>query len=251
MRFPVLSISGAFRDQGLGGLTGWAGNFISPRTAEPGTLHRMPKKRRTTPNVPGAQPASRRAAADLVPAGYADLLAAIKQRVQEAQVRAAVAVNRELVLLYWQIGRDILRRQQQEGWGAKVIDRLAADLHAAFPSVKGFSARNLKYMRALADAFPDEAFVQEALAQITWYHAVTLLEKVADPETRAWYVRQTIAQGWSRNVLVLQIEAGAHRRQGKALTNFPATLPSPQSDLARDLLKDPYHFDFLTLAELD
>jgi len=130
-----------------------------------------------------------------------------------------------------------------------VIDRLAADLHAAFPDMKGFSTRNLKYMRALAGAFPDEAFVQEALAQITWYHAVTLLDKVADPETRAWYVRQTIAQGWSRGVLVLQIEAEAHRRHGKAITNFASTLPSPQSDLARDLLKDPYNFDFLTLAE--
>ena len=165
------------------------------------------------------------------------------------QVRASVAVNRELILLYWQIGRDILRRQQQEGWGAKVIDRLAADLHAAFPDMKGFSTRNLKYMRSLADAFPDEAFVQEALAQITWYHAVTLLDKVDDAETRAWCIRQAIAQGWSRNVLTMQIEAEAHCRHGKALTNFAATLPSPQSDLARDLLKDPYNFGFLTLSD--
>ena len=170
-------------------------------------------------------------------------MAAIKQRVQTAQVRAAVAVNRELLLLYWQIGRDILRRQREEGWGAKVTNRLAADLHAAFPDMKGFSTRNLKYMRSLADAFPDEAFVQEALAQNTWYHAVTLLDKVADPETRAWYVRQSIVQGWSRNVLVLQIEAEAHLRHGQALTNFAATLPAPQFDLARDLLKAPYHFD--------
>ena len=208
----------------------------------------MAKKRRTKPDEAKLRPAAKGSPADLAPAGYADLLAAIKQRVQTAQVRAAVAVNRELLLLYWQIGRDILRRQREEGWGAKVIDRLAADLHAAFPDMKGFSTRNLKYMRSLADAFPDEAFVQEALAQITWYHAVTLLDKVADPETRAWYVRQSIAQGWSRNVLVLQIEAEAHLRHGKALTNFAATLPSPQSDLARDLLKDPYNFDFLTLA---
>lgn len=202
----------------------------------------MAKKRRAKTD-PTPRPA-----ADLTPTGYADLLAEVKQRVRAAQVRAAVAVNRELVTLYWQIGRDILRRQRAEGWGAKVIDRLAADLHAAFPDMKGFSTRNLKYMRALADAFPDEAFVQEALAQITWYHSVTLLDKVPDPAAREWYVRQSIAQGWSRNVLVLQIEAGAHRRQGKALTNFAATLPAPQSDLARDLLKDPYNFDFLTLA---
>jgi len=208
----------------------------------------MAKKRPTKPDISAARPAAKGFPADLAPAGYADLLAEIKRRVQTAQVRAAVAVNRELLLLYWQIGRDILRRQQEQGWGAKVIDRLAADLHAAFPDVRGFSTRNLKYMRSLAEAFPDEAFVQEALAQITWYHAITLLDKVADPDTRVWYVRQTIAQGWSRNVLVLQIEAEAHLRHGRALTNFAATLTPPQSDLARDLLKDPYNFDFLTLA---
>jgi predicted nuclease of restriction endonuclease-like (RecB) superfamily len=208
----------------------------------------MAKKKLTTPGKSPARRLTKRDAPDLAPTGYADLLADIKRRIQTAQVRAAVAVNRELVLLYWQIGRDILRRQQEEGWGAKVIDRLAGDLHAAFPNMKGFSSRNLKYMRALADAFPDEAFVQEVLAQITWYHAITLLDKVVDRPIREWYMRQTIAQGWSRSVLVLQIEAGAHTRQGKALTNFATTLPSPQSDLARDLLKDPYNFDFLTLA---
>ncbi len=208
----------------------------------------MAKKKPQTPRKPSTRRLARQDAPDQAPAGYAQLLSEIKQRVQTAQVRAAVAVNRELVLLYWQIGRDILRRQQEEGWGAKVIDRLAADLHAAFPNMRGFSSRNLKYMRSLADAFPDEAFVQAVLAQITWYHAITLLDKVADPTTREWYIRQAIAQGWSRSVLVLQIEAQAHTRHGKALTNFAATLPPPQSDLARDVLKDPYNFDFLTLA---
>lgn len=208
----------------------------------------MAKKRA---KKPGASPRGSLAkrAADVLPPGYAELLDDLKARIRTAQVRAAVAVNRELILLYWRIGRDILRRQQAEGWGAKVIDRLAADLHAAFPDMRGFSPRNLKYMRALADAFPDETFVQGVLAQITWYHAITLLDKVADPQTREWYIRQTIAQGWSRSILVLQIEAGAHTRQGKALTNFAATLPAPQSDLARDLLKDPYNFDFLTLTD--
>jgi predicted nuclease of restriction endonuclease-like (RecB) superfamily len=209
----------------------------------------MVKKRRKEMDEPPQRTVEKRPAVDQTPAGYAELLASIKQRVQTAQVRAAVAVNRELLALYWQVGRDILRRQQEEGWGAKVIDRLAADLHAAFPDMKGFSTRNLKYMRALAEAFPDESFVQGPLAQITWYHAITLLDKVPDGAAREWYVRQTAAQGWSRAVLVLQIEAGAHRRQGKALTNFSATLPAPQSDLARDLLKDPYNFDFLTLAD--
>jgi predicted nuclease of restriction endonuclease-like (RecB) superfamily len=209
----------------------------------------MTKKKQTKSAETPARPVTKWIASDLAPVGYADLLADIKQRVQTAQVRASITVNRELILLYWQIGRDILRRQREEGWGAKVIDRLAADLHAAFPGMRGFSARNLKYMRAVAGAFPDEAFVQEVLAQITWYHAITLLDKLGDPTTREWYIRQTIAQGWSRGILVLQIEAEAHRRQGKALTNFATTLPSPQSDLAHELLKDPYNFDFLTLSQ--
>jgi predicted nuclease of restriction endonuclease-like (RecB) superfamily len=158
--------------------------LVSPQPARTSTLQGMAKQRRTKSDRPVPGRAAKRAPADVAPVGYAGLLAAVKQRVRTAQVRAASAVNRELVLLYWQIGRDILHRQREEGWGAKVIDRLAADLHAAFPDMKGFSTRNLKYMRSLADAFPDEAFVQEALAQITWYHAITLLDKVADPNTR-------------------------------------------------------------------
>jgi predicted nuclease of restriction endonuclease-like (RecB) superfamily len=126
------------------------------------------------------------------PAGYAAFLDELKQRIRTAQTRAAVAVNRELVVLYWGIGREIRARQRQQGWGAKVIDRLAADLHRSFPEMRGFSARNLKYMRALAEAFPEEAFVQEVLAQITWYHAITLLDKVKDAVERDWYIRRTI-----------------------------------------------------------
>ena len=153
------------------------------------------------------------------------------------------------MLLYWQIGRDILARQQQQGWGAKVIDRLARDLHHEFPDLKGFSKRNLTYMRAFAEAWPDEPFVQEVLAQITWYHNITLLEKASEPEERAWYTRQTIEHGWSRNILVHQIESGLYQRQGRALTNFARTLPAPQSELAQQLLKDPYNFDFLSLGQ--
>lgn len=180
---------------------------------------------------------------------YGRLLEDLKARIRSAQVRAALAVNRELVLLYWQIGREILSRQQAEGWGAKVIDRLSADLRSAFPGVKGFSARNLKYMRAFAEAYPEEAFVQEVLAQITWYHNITLLDRVKDPAARGWYVEQTRAHGWSRNILVLQIETDLYGRQGKAVTNFSRTLPAPDSDLAEQTLKDPYVFDFLTLAD--
>jgi predicted nuclease of restriction endonuclease-like (RecB) superfamily len=115
--------------------------------------------------------------------------------------------------------------------------------------MQGFSSRNLKYMRALAKAWPDVAIVQEALAQLTWYHNLTILEKVGGRHERLWYTHQAIAHGWSRNVLVLQIESNLYARQGKATTNFQATLPPPQSDLAQELIKDPYNFDFLTLTE--
>lgn len=178
---------------------------------------------------------------------YKALLADLKRRIQQAQVWAGLAVNRELVLLYWSIGREILIRQEREGWGAKVIDSLARDLHQSFPEMKGLSPRNLKYMRALAEAWPEESIVQQAAAQIPWFHNCTLLDKVKDPLERLWYTQQTIANGWSRNVLILQIESGLYRRQGKAISNFEVALPKPQSDLAQQLLKDPYNFDFLTL----
>jgi predicted nuclease of restriction endonuclease-like (RecB) superfamily len=184
-----------------------------------------------------------------LPVGYPELLADLKGRIRAAQVRAALSVNRELVLLYWQMGRSILQRQGKEGWGAKVIDRLSVDLRREFPEMKGFSPRNLKYMRAFAEAYSDETFVQEVLAQITWYHNITLLSKVGDPVEREWYLCETVKNGWSRNVLVHQIESDLFRRQGKAVTNLHRTLPSPQSDLAQEILKDPYNFDFLSLGE--
>jgi predicted nuclease of restriction endonuclease-like (RecB) superfamily len=180
--------------------------------------------------------------------GYLELLDEIRSKVRAAQVRAALAVNRELVLLYWQIGREILARQGEAGWGAKVVDRLAVDLRREFPEMKGFSSRNLKYMRSFALAYPDEPFVQQPVAQIPWGHNVVLLDKLKDVETRAWYARQTVEHGWSRNVLIHQIESELHARRGEAVTNFYRTLPAPQSDLARELIKDPYHFDFLELA---
>ncbi|MCX6842662.1 MAG: PDDEXK nuclease domain-containing protein [candidate division WOR-3 bacterium] len=183
-----------------------------------------------------------------LPCGYAALLKDIKARVRAAQLKAGLAVNRELVLLYWHIGREILARQKQEGWGAKVIDRLSRDLSREFPEMSGLSPRNLKYMRAFAEAWPEEPFVQQLAAQMPWFHNCVLLDKVADTEARRWYVRATVEHGWSRNVLVHQIETDLYRRQGKALTNFKRTLPAPQSDLAQQVLKDPYTFDFLTLG---
>ena len=184
-----------------------------------------------------------------LPPDYAAWLADLKARIHIAQQRATLAVNRELVRLYWQIGRDILDRQHREGWGAKVIERLAQDLRNAFPDMKGFSPRNLKYMRAFAEAWPDEPFVQEVLAQLPWYHQLALLDKLDSADQRRWYAAKAIEHNWSRNVLVMQIESGLLARQGQAVTNFPLSLPRPQSDLAHESLKDPYRFDFLGLAE--
>ena len=183
-----------------------------------------------------------------IPKDYPELLHTLKERIRTAQVRAALQVNRELVLLYWQIGQDILARQNRKGWGAKVIDQLATDLGEAFPGTSGFSARNLKYMRAFAKAWPEEPIVQEVLAQIPWYHNLALLEKVKKRTQRLWYAQQTSQYGWSRSVLVHQIDSGLYHRQGQALTNFERTLPAPQSELAQEILKDPHTFDFLTLG---
>ncbi|KWI92388.1 hypothetical protein WM08_08280 [Burkholderia ubonensis] len=180
---------------------------------------------------------------------YRSWLTDLKQRVEHARQRAAASANRELVTLYWQIGRDILERQQRRGWGAKVIDQLARDLKDAFPDMRGFSPRNLKYMRALAQAWPAPEFVQQPAAQLPWFHLCTLLDKVKDPADRDWYAGKSLEHGWSRNVLAMQIDTQAHTRAGSAVTNFDARLPPPQSDLAREALKDPYVFDFLGLTE--
>lgn len=181
-------------------------------------------------------------------AGYVELLEDLKSRIRESQVRAVLAVNRELVRLYWQIGREIRVRQEGGGWGAKVVERLAADLRREFPDIRGLSRTNLTYMRAFAEAFPDEEIVQQLVGQIPWGHNIILLDKLREREDRLWYARKTVEYGWSRNVLAHQIEGGLIHRQGKALTNFGRTLPAPQSDLAAELLKDRYNFDFLRLG---
>jgi len=204
--------------------------------------------------------------------GYGELLADLKSRIREAQLRAAVAANREMISLYWDIGRTIAERQDREGWGTSIIEQLGRDLRAAFPEVQGFSARNLWRMRALYRAYtppgnsatavaelgdadlPGTAqegpagFLPPLVAQIPWGHNIVLLEKVEDATERLWYARKTVEHGWSRNVLVHQIESGLFNRQGRALTNFARTLPAVQSELAAALLKDPYHFDFLQLG---
>ena len=244
----------------------------------------MPKAKR--------KPAKR---AQLLPTGYAPLLADLKTRVRAAQVKAAVTVNRELIQLYWHIGREILQAQRAEGWGAKVVERLARDLAKEFPEMGGFSYTNLMRMRAFAEAYcvttilpqpvgelgtatPGPAILPqpvgelakrtddrkttaaipqpvrelddlfEPLTKLSWSANILLLERVKDLATRLWYARQAVANGWSRAVLTVQIESRLHQRSGRAITNFAHTLPPAQSDLAREVLKDPYTFDFLTLG---
>ena len=231
----------------------------------------------------------------LLPSGYAPLLAELKTRVRATQVRAAVSVNRELIQLYWHIGREILQAQQAEGWGAKVVERLARDLAKEFPEMGGFSYTNLMRMRAFAEAYcvttilpqpvgelgtatPSPAILPqpvgelakrtdqrktttatpqpmrqlddlfEPLTKLSWSANILLLERVKDLATRLWYARQAVANGWSRAVLTVQIESRLHQRSGRAITNFAHTLPPAQSELAREVLKDPYTFDFLTLG---
>lgn len=219
----------------------------------------------------------------LLPSSYGPLLAELKARVRMAQVKAAMAVNRELILLYWHIGREILQAQKAEGWGAKIIARLAKDLEAEFPEMGGFSVLNLKRMRAFYAAWQPLEMVQQAvapfpapivsravtqlqkekvsqaatpfdsppepLAMLSWSSNLILLHKLKDPATRLWYARKTLENGWSRAVLTVQIESRLHARSGKAMTNFAQTLPPTLSDMAREVLKDPYTFDFLSLGE--
>jgi len=220
-----------------------------------------------------------------LPADYPALFADIKRRIRHAQTRAVLAVNAELLRLYWEIGALIDQRQQQEGWGGAVIPRLAKDLHNELPEEKGFSERNIKRMLAFYREYPhlgtgtagtkasqkvpqpvaqmaggekrpqavaqtaemEPAFPPELLLSVPWGHHAELIAKVKDANTRKWYMRATVENGWSRNILVMQIETAAHRRQGNATSNFALRLPAPESDLVQQTLKDPYLFDFLTL----
>jgi predicted nuclease of restriction endonuclease-like (RecB) superfamily len=184
-----------------------------------------------------------------MPRGYAETLGEIKQRIQQERLRVVMSANSAMVLLYWDIGQMILDRQEREGWGAKVIDRLSADLREAYPDMQGLSPRNLKYMRSFATAWPDQAIVQRIVAQLPWRQNIALIERLDNEKARLWYAEQTLRQGWSQPILCLQIERGAHERHGKAITNFGATLPSADSDMAAQVFKDPYLFDFLGTAD--
>jgi len=211
---------------------------------------------------------------------YADLLADIKARIRQAQARATLSANTEMILMYWDIGRIITERQRREGWGSGVLKRLAVDLKSELAEVKGFSERNLKRMtqfykeyrglkaigpqavaqlgtgmaepakgpQAVAQTSPPES-VERLVTSIGWGHNILLIQTVKDLQTRLWYMRQTVENGWGRDTLASMIKGKAHQRQGKAVTNFDTHLPPLQSDLARQMLKDPYIFDFLTLSE--
>lgn len=183
-----------------------------------------------------------------LPADYPRILKDLKARIQNAQRKAALAANLELVSLYWEIGSVILQRQAAEGWGAKVIERLSLDLRNGFPDMKGFSPRNLKYMKDFAAAYPGPSILQQPAAKLPWTHLCLLLDKVKDPEARAWYIKATLENGWGRDFLAMQITTNLHERQALVdkTTNFQDRLPHPQSDLAQQTLKDPYVFDFLT-----
>ena len=183
-----------------------------------------------------------------MPESYGNWLTDLKSRIQTAQQRAARAVNRELVVLYWQIGQDILQRQAEQGWGAKVIERLSHGLRIAFPEMKGFSRANLMYMRAFAEAWPDQTIVQQAVGQLPWGHNLVLLSKLKNQELRLLYAQRAVEHGWSRSVLEMQIETKRIEREGKAVTNFTERLPAPDTDLAQQSFKDPYLFDFLHLG---
>lgn len=180
---------------------------------------------------------------------YTAFLRSLKDRIRQAQVKAALAVNSELMLLYWQIGQEILKRQKQEGWGSKVIERLAKDLKQEFPDMKGFSRTNLMYMRSFAEAYPEVEIIQRIAGQIPWRHNQVLLDKLKNPEQRLWYAQQSFQNGWSRDVLVMQIETDLYKRHGGAITNFERTLPALDADLTQQLVKDPYNFDFLNISK--
>lgn len=179
---------------------------------------------------------------------YISVLDNIKKEIQEAQHRAAVHANQELLLLYYDIGCTI---NEHKVWGNKFIENLARDIHLEFPGKKGFSERNLKYMAKFAATYTDCEFVQQTVAQIPWGHNIVLLDKVQDEEKRFWYAEACLKNGWSRNVLIHQIESGLYDRQVRAdkISNFDRRLPSPQSELAAQTMKDPYVFDFIPFQE--
>lgn len=182
---------------------------------------------------------------------YRSFITELKSRVQAAQIKAAVTVNRELLLLYWDLGRMITERQATSGWGEGVVEQISHDLSKEFPNLKGFSRRNLYFIKQWSGFYAAQPEnVKQLVAQIPWGHNVLIIQRIKDLSEALWYVRKTLENGWSRNVLGLQIETQLYDRQAgvEKIENFDRRLPAPQSDLAREALKDPYVFDFLDLG---
>ena len=179
---------------------------------------------------------------------YISIVENIKREIKAAQYRAAIHANVDMLLLYHDIGCVI---NEHKLWGNRFIDNLATDIRMDFPESKGYSVRNLKYMAKFAETYPNREFVQTVSAQIPWSHNIAIIEKVKDPEQRIWYIQKTAENGWSHNVLIHQIESGLYQRQVLVdkVSNFESRLPSPQSELAEQTMKDPYVFDFIPFRE--
>lgn len=185
----------------------------------------------------------------IISSEYQLFLNNLKKRVIAARNKAVLTINKELILLYHHIGKQILGSQHNQGWGAKIINQLSKDLRSEFPEIKGFSPQNLKYMRKFAEEYTEDEIGQQLVDRLPWGHIVTLIYDVTDRKVRQFYINQTIENGWSRNILSMQIETNLYKRQGKAITNFPTKLADPQSKLAQTALKNPYLFDFLSLGK--
>ncbi len=177
--------------------------------------------------------------------GYLSFIEEIKEQIHKQRVSIVLNANSSMICLYWNLGKAILQKQTEEGWGSKVIDRIAKDLKKAFPDMSGFSPRNIKYMRKFAECWPDYEFVQRVVAQIPWRSNISLLDKLSDEESRIWYAYKTIENGWSKTILDMQIRNKLFERTGKSVNNFNGALPPADSDMANQIFKDPYLFDFL------
>ena len=176
---------------------------------------------------------------------YLKFIEEVKAEIQKQRISVVLNANSSMICLYWNIGKAIMKKQEEEGWGAKVIDRMSKDLKDAFPEMSGFSPRNIKYMRKFAECWPDFEIVQRVVAQIPWRSNISLLDKLADQKSRIWYAQKTIENGWSKAILDMQIESRLMARSGKSVNNFPEALPPTDSDMVNQVFKDPYLFDFL------
>jgi predicted nuclease of restriction endonuclease-like (RecB) superfamily len=183
-----------------------------------------------------------------LPDDYPELLGRLKREIGAARTRAALAVNTELIGLYWRLGKEIIEREGRDGWGVSVTKRLSSDLRHEFPEMTGLAERNLRYMRDFARAWPDASIWQQPVAKLPWGHICRLLDKVDDPAARLWYAQSVVEHGWSRKVLEHHIATGRYEREGKALTNFSSTLPAPEGELVQQIVHEDYNFEFLGLA---